>query len=88
MVGSAEGVADEGMLGVPPAHPFAPQSYARERQGSGYPLQVRALITGLAAFRFNRSREMHVYVQCGNAPPVELSASNKLLKNASIADVS
>jgi len=44
-----EQMRDSG-LGVPPPHPFAPQGYAREQAGSGFPLQVRARITGLAGF--------------------------------------
>ena len=38
-------------LGVPPADPFAPQGYAREQPGSGFPLQVRTRrSTSLAGF--------------------------------------
>jgi len=29
-------------LGVPPPHPFAPQGYAREQAGSGFPLYSSA----------------------------------------------
>ncbi len=56
--------------GVPPPDPFAPQGYAREQAGSGFPLQVRARITGLAGFplqsvtRNARSRAIAIVSAC------------------------